>query len=151
MITVISMLLMTLQASSEIPKSVKQEQPKTWTLEYPIIISPHIETYRGCLNSGVRVIGSKVNFEVQHRSDIPRCSEIESKAVAASIAKLVTPKRTTEIATAQVTTVFDTIRLIHIERGRDLDEHIRLRLEAPPLESDKAKKAMEAKNTAPVA
>ena len=99
-------------------------------------MAPYVDDYRRCLNMVTRVIGDGTTFESQHRADIPRCSEAAAEAQAASEAVLTKMGRGEELNPDYVPAVFDTIRYIHIERGRDLDIHIRTRLASNPMYRD---------------
>jgi len=135
--------LLSLQASGETALAVKPDAPKTWAVEYPVMISPYIDDYRGCLNGGIRTIGDDVDFEVQHRSDIPRCSRVADVSMNEANAVLAKRNRDNQTTPADVVTVFETIRLIHVERGRDLDSQVRMRLAANPVYRDDVQGILE--------
>ncbi len=123
-------LLPAMQAGSESATSIYAAEPTTWTLEYDILMEPFVDVYYNCLKSGMRTIVVDPRFEVQHRSDIPRCAEVEAEASAeanAIYAERAVPGEPTPVDVARL---FEAIRTIHIARGRDLDDHIRLRAEA---------------------
>ncbi|MFZ1743508.1 MAG: hypothetical protein WAT93_11660 [Pontixanthobacter sp.] len=125
--------LIGMQAAGETPLAIQPEKPKTWEVEYPYIMSPYVDDYRNCLNSVVRTIGDNVPFETQHRADIPRCSEVAIKAVNESNAVLAKSERSNGTTPQDVDSVFETVRQIHIERGKDLDAQINMRLAVNPV------------------
>ncbi len=93
-------------------------------------MTSHVREYYNCLQSGVKVIGGGENFEIQHRVDILRCAGVEMRLVAESNTVLARAGREDETTPADVAAIFETIRRIHIERGRDLDDQVKVRLAA---------------------
>jgi hypothetical protein len=77
--------LAALQSVGEAPVAVKNDDPKTWVVEYPRLIRPYVQDYRRCLNLSNRRVTGVADFEEQHRADVPRCAEERAEAVAAEI------------------------------------------------------------------
>lgn len=128
MITSALAFFMGLQATGQFPIAVINEDPETWTIEYPRLIQPFVADYRGCLSFTIRYVTGVPDFEAQHRSDVPRCADVRAKAVADSRSALADAK--TRLDDEQIDQLFTAIGNIHIQRGRDLDEQFTLRIEA---------------------
>ena len=128
MITAALALAMGLQANNQSLIAVINENPETWTVEYPRLIQPFVADYRGCLSFTIRYITGVPDFEAQHRSDVPRCAEVRTKAVADSRNALADAK--TKLDDEQIEELFAAIGSIHIQRGRDLDEQFTIRIAA---------------------
>jgi len=126
MITLAFALAIQLQSAGEAVVAITPDDPETWVVEYPVVISPYVDDYYNCLKSGGHVVDGNTFFEEQHRRDIPRCSEIKAEGVKQSQATLERLGRTREFGPTQVTMTFDTIDTIHIARARDLDGHLRM-------------------------
>jgi hypothetical protein len=118
--------LLALQATGEAVIAIKNDNPETWTVEYPRLIQPYVADYRRCLAVTNRRIAGKADFEVQHSGDVTRCAEARAKAIAQSNADLVGAKTT--LSPEQVDTLFDNIGKIHVARGRDLDQQFNSRM-----------------------
>ena len=128
MITAALALVMGLQSTGEAAIAVINENPETWSVEYPRLIQPHVAEYRGCLGFTIRFVTGTPDFEAQHRSDIPRCAEVREEAFAASKAEMAGAK--TPLSDAELDKLFDAIGSIHVQRGRDLDQQFAMRLAA---------------------
>jgi hypothetical protein len=80
--------LLALQSVGEAVVAVKNDNPETWSVEYPRLIQPFVADYRRCLAVTNRRVTGTANFEAQHAADLPRCADSRAKAVAASNADL---------------------------------------------------------------
>lgn len=118
--------LLALQATGEAIVAIKNDNPETWTVEYPRLIQPYVTEYRRCLTVANRRIAGKADFEVQHTGDVTRCAEARAKAIAQSNADLAGAKTT--LSPEEVDRLFDNIGKIHVARGRDLDQQFNSRL-----------------------
>lgn len=121
-------LLASLQGASDSAVAIKNDNPETWTVEYPRLIRPFVVEYRKCLNVSDRRVTGSADFEMQHRSDVPRCEKAAEKAKAQSNEAMRGAK--TALSPAEVDQLFGDIGLIHIARGRDLDDQFRQRVAA---------------------
>lgn len=121
-------LALTVQAGAETAIAIRNDDPETWVVEYPRVIRPFVVQYRQCLNVSDRWVRGKADFEEQHRTDIPRCAKEREKAITASNAAMEGSK--TRIGPEEINTLFDNIGLIHIARGRDLDDQFKQRVAA---------------------
>ncbi len=115
-----------LQSAGEAAIAIKNDNPETWTVEYPRLIQPFVQDYRRCLAITDRRIAGKADFEAQHAGDVTRCTKARTKAIAEANAVLAGAKTT--LSPEQVDTLFDNIGKIHIARGRDLDLQFNARL-----------------------
>lgn len=121
-------LVMSLQGAAESASVVKNDDPETWTVEYPRIIRPFVVNYRSCLNGSDRRVTGEPNFEAQHRTDIPRCAKARNEAITASITEMAGAK--SKLSQQELDTLFTNIGLIHVARGRDLDDQFKQRIAA---------------------
>jgi len=137
MITTALVLAMSLQGTAETVIAIKNDDPETWTVEYPRIIQPQVLTYRNCLGSSNRIVRGEADFEMQHQADIPRCSEVAMKAKAAANEAMVGAKTT--ITAKDLDQLFANIDRIHVARGRDLDNQFTLRLQRAQATQDEYK------------
>lgn len=128
MISAALALVMGLQASGEAAIAVINENPETWSVEYPRLIQPYVADYRGCLSFTIRYVTGTPDFEAQHRGDVPRCVDVREAAISESRAQLVKSKA--KFTDADIEKLFDAIGSIHVQRGRDLDEQFAMRLQA---------------------
>lgn len=119
-------LVMALQNSGETLEAVRNDDPETWSVEYPRIVRPFVVKYRQCLNISDRRVTGEADFEAQHRSDIPRCAKKRKAAIEGATAEMQGAK--TRLSASEIDTLFRNIGLIHIARGRDLDEQFTGRL-----------------------
>ncbi len=126
MITFIFALAIQLQSTGEVAVAIQPDNPETWVVEYPTVISPFVDDYYNCLKSGGHIVDGNTFFEEQHRRDIPRCSKLKADGIEQSQAVLERLGRTDEFGAEQVTKTFDTIDVIHVARARDLDGHLRM-------------------------
>lgn len=126
--------LLTLQASGEAVIAIKNDNPETWTVEYPRLIQPYVADYRRCLTVANRRIAGTADFERQHGADLTRCADVKAKAIAASNADLAGAKTT--LSPEAVDTLFDNIGKIHVARGRDLDQQFTSRMAGAAAASD---------------
>ena len=120
--------LLALQAVGEAAIAIKNDNPETWTLEYPRLIQPFVQDYRRCLSVTNRKVDGTPNFEAQHAADLPRCAERRAKAVADSNAAFAGAK--TAMSPEEVEQLFTNMGRIHIARGADLDKQFRQRIAA---------------------
>lgn len=118
--------LLMLQATGESAVAIKNDNPETWTVEYPRLIRPYVADYRRCLALTNRRIAGKADFEQQHAGDVTRCIAAKAKAIADSNEVLAGAKIT--LSPEEVAQLFDNIGAIHIARGRDLDQQFMMRL-----------------------
>jgi hypothetical protein len=118
--------LLTLQSTGEAVVAIKNDNPETWTVEYPRLIQPQVEDYRRCLKVTNRTVTGVADFEAQHRADLPRCAAVRAKAAAEANTMLDGAKTT--LSPEQVDTLFDNIGKIHVARGRDLDQQFASRM-----------------------
>jgi hypothetical protein len=125
---VIIAALIALQGIGQTIVEIKNDNPETWTVEYPLLIQPQVADYRRCLVVTNRKISGKPDFEIQHTADLTRCAKRRDKAVAESNAALVGAKTT--LSPAEVEALFDTIDRIHVARGRDQDNQFNMRIAA---------------------
>ncbi|MDJ0641554.1 MAG: hypothetical protein QNJ15_01945 [Erythrobacter sp.] len=121
-------LPVTLQAANETAVAIKNDDPETWSVEYPRIIRPYVVKYRKCLNGANRRVTGEADFEMQHRTDIPRCAEIADETKAGALDAMQGAR--TRISADEVETLFRNIGRIHIARGRDLDDQFMQRMQA---------------------
>ena len=125
--TTIAMAL-ALQSAEEGVVAVRPNDPQTWVLEYPVIIRPLVREYYDCLQSGLKVIDGKRDFESQHQADIPRCEEQGEELLAEAKAIVASSKRPGQATDAELDKVFETLRQIHVARGKDIDMQVAMRL-----------------------
>ncbi|MDJ0978520.1 MAG: hypothetical protein QNI87_08275 [Erythrobacter sp.] len=121
-------LAISLQSSGETLTAIRNDDPETWTVEYPRVLRPFVVEYRQCLNVSDRRVTGEADFEVQHRADIPRCAETLESVVARSNETMASSK--TRIGPEEVDQLFRDIGLIHVARGRDFDQQFRERVDA---------------------
>ena len=122
-------LALAMQNTGESVVAVHPKIPQTWTLEYPVVIRPYVRDYYHCLQQGLKKIDGETTFESQHRLDIPRCDEDAAELVEQSKARIARSKQPDLFSDAEVEMVFETIRQIHIARGRDIDAQIAMRVQ----------------------
>lgn len=120
-LTLIFSPLLVLQAAGEAPVAIENENPETWTVVYPRPLYRYVDDYRNCLRIQMRRVTGEANFEMQHRSDIPRCSEVREKSVTDGYARLQERGDFEDFDEAAVREIFDDVDRIHIARGADLD------------------------------
>lgn len=118
--------LLALQTAGETPVAIKNDNPETWSVEYPLLIQPQVAAYRRCLAVTNRRIAGKADFEAQHAGDVTRCAETRTKSIAEANAEMVGAKTT--MAPEEVEQLFTNIGRIHVARGRDLDQQFISRL-----------------------
>lgn len=123
-----------LQVAGESAVAIRNDNPETWTVEYPRIIQPQVSDYRRCLAITDRRIAGKADFESQHAADLARCTARRTKAIVEANAILAGAKTT--LSPEQVDTLFANIGKIHVERGRDLDRQFTLRVAGAQAASD---------------
>ncbi len=126
--------LLALQSVGEAVVAVKNDNPETWSVEYPRLIQPFVQDYRRCLGVTNRNVTGVANFEAQHAADLPRCAERRARAVADSNAALAGAK--TAMTPEEVEQLFTNVGRIHIARGADLDKQFRQRLAGAEAASD---------------
>lgn len=115
--------------------AVKPEDPTTWSLEYPALIEPYIADYYNCLKSRELFVGDGITFEIQHRDAIPQCTKMEVRSFAAANAALAKRGRSGSATPQDVAGFFETIRKIHIARGKDLDVQLAMGLGGDPYQA----------------
>lgn len=120
---------LSLQAAGETAVAIKNDAPETWTVEYPRIITPFIQDYRRCLNVVDRKVTGEANFEIQHRSDLPRCAEVSAESQAEANRVLANRSELADYSPSDVAQVFDHIGRIHVARGADLDAQFTMRMQ----------------------
>ncbi len=118
--------LLALQSTGEAVVAIKNDNPETWTVEYPRLIQPQVADYRRCLSVTNRNLAGKADFEAQHAADLTRCAERRAKAITESNVLLDGAKTT--LSPAEVDQLFANIGKIHVARGRDLDQQFTSRL-----------------------
>ncbi len=118
--------LLALQAAGETAVAIKNDNPETWTVEYPRLIQPHVADYRRCLAVTNRLIAGKADLEAQHAADLTRCAAVRAEAIAQSNEVLAGAKTT--LSPEQVNQLFENIGNIHVARGRDLDQQFTSRM-----------------------
>lgn len=118
--------LMALQSVGEAVVAVKNDNPETWTVEYPRLIQPQVADYRRCLAVTNRKVTGTPDFEIQHAADLPRCAAARAKAEAEANAALAGAK--TAMSPQEVEQLFANIGRIHVARGRDLDQQFNARV-----------------------
>ena len=118
--------LMALQGASETAIAIRNDNPETWTVEYPRLIQPQVADYRRCLAVTNRKVTGTANFEAQHAADLPRCAEVRAKAMAEANGALAGAK--TAMTPAEIEQLFTNIGRIHIARGADLDKQFNARM-----------------------
>jgi hypothetical protein len=126
--------LLALQSAGEAVVAIKNDNPETWSVEYPRLIQPYVADYRRCLTVANRRIAGTADFERQHALDVTRCAETKAAAIAKSNADLAGAK--TSLSAEQVNTLFDNIGKIHVARGRDLDQQFTSRMTGAAAASD---------------
>ncbi len=120
--------VISLQGAGETAVAIRNDDPKTWSVEYPRLIEPFVVQYRNCLYSSDRRVTGEANFEAQHAGDIPRCATLAETAKLAANEAMRGAK--TAIGPEEVDQLFRNIGLIHVARGRDLDDQFRQRMTA---------------------
>ena len=115
-----------MQSTGPTVRAIKNDDPETWVVEYPRLIQPYVTEYRRCLTSQHRIIRGIADFEMQAREDVPRCMEVYDEMVATSNAEFADAK--TRLTPQDVDQLFENIGLIHIARGRDLDQQFTIRV-----------------------
>jgi hypothetical protein len=126
MIAVLLAPILALQATGEAVVAVKNDNPETWSVEYPRLIQPQVIDYRRCLSVTDRRIAGKADFEAQHAADLTRCAARRTKAIAEANAAFVGAK--TAMTPQEVEQLFANIGHIHVARGRDLDQQFAARM-----------------------
>lgn len=126
--------LLALQATGEAAVAVKNDNPETWSVEYPRLIQPQVADYRRCLAVTNRRIAGKADFAAQHSSDIMRCADRRTAAVTEANAALTGAKTT--MTPTEVEHLFTNIGRIHVARGADLDNQFSSRMAGALAASD---------------
>ncbi|MEO1731061.1 MAG: hypothetical protein AAFR64_10000 [Pseudomonadota bacterium] len=104
--------------------------PETWELSYDIAMQPYVEDYKKCLGYGNLIFDGTANVEKQHRADVPRCADERAEAIEQSNAALVRRGRSGSMSPAEVDEAFDVLGYIHIQRGRNFDDLLKLQQRA---------------------
>jgi hypothetical protein len=126
MLTTLIASIFALQTTGEALVAVKNDDPETWTVEYPLLIKPQVAGYRRCLAVTDRRIAGKADFEAQHAGDVTRCAKARETAIAEANAALAGAKTT--MSPEEVDLLFTNIGRIHVARGRDLDLQFNARM-----------------------
>ena len=132
MISLVFATLMLGQQVGSTVTAIHPDKPTTWSLEYPYIIEPFIDDYYGCLKSRELFAGDNLTFEEQHRGAIPQCAKVESRAFKEANAALARRGDSAETTPEDVAGFFETIRLIHIARGKDIDAQLFMQINGDP-------------------
>ena len=127
MISTALALALSLQGATETAVAIKNDNPETWSVEYPRLIRPYVVRYRNCLGSSNRIVTGEANFERQHASDIPRCAETKAETKAGALEAMRGAR--TAISADELDVLFRNIGLIHVARGRDLDDQFKERMQ----------------------
>lgn len=114
------------QAMGEAASAIRNDNPETWSVEYPRLIQPQVSDYRRCLTVTDRRIAGKADFEAQHAADLARCADRREANIAAANAAL--GGAATTLSPDEVARLFDAIGRIHVARGRDLDQQFTSRM-----------------------
>lgn len=112
--------------------AVLPDDPTSWTLEYPYMIAPYIDDYYNCLKSRELFAGDERSFETQHRDAILQCSKVEVRSESEANAILARRGRSAATTPDDVAGFFATIRMIHIARGKDIDDQLAMGLGGDP-------------------
>ena len=116
--------MLAMQAVWQAPVAIENDNPETWTLEYPRLVQPFVEDYRRCLgNYTIRITG-EANFEQQHRAAVGACQEEFETSQQGANTVLAGRERYAEYSAQDVRAMFNRIGLIHIARGADLDNQL---------------------------
>jgi hypothetical protein len=126
--------LLALQATGETAVAIKNDNPETWSVEYPRLIQPQVANYRRCLAVTNRRIAGKADFQSQHAADLTRCTKQRAAAIDEANAAFVGAK--TAMSPAEVEQLFANIGHIHVARGRDLDQQFTSRMAGAATASD---------------
>ncbi|MDP5103928.1 MAG: hypothetical protein NWP98_08385 [Erythrobacter sp.] len=126
--------LLALQGTGEAAVAIKNDNPETWSVEYPRLIQPQVADYRRCLGVTNRRIAGRADFETQHAADLTRCAAVRAAATTQANAAFVGAK--TAMTPAEVEQLFANIGSIHVARGRDLDSQFTARLAGAAAASD---------------
>ena len=126
MIAALVLPLLALQATGETAVAIPNDNPETWSVEYPRLIQPFVADYRRCLALTNRRIAGKADFGTQHEGDVARCAEARAKAIGDASAALDGAKTT--MTREELDQLFTDIGRIHIARGNDLDKQFLERL-----------------------
>ena len=118
------------QQSSQNVTALYPEDRETWVLEYPAVIAPYVEDYYSCLKGGSYAIGPGREFEGQYREDIPRCAEEASSFEQQAAERLSASASGRDMTQGDVARIFETVRRVHVARGRSLDQTIGTNLRA---------------------
>lgn len=126
--------LLALQSAGEAAVAITNDNPETWSVEYPRLIQPQVVDYRRCLRVTDRRIAGKADFAAQHAADLARCADRRAVAIAQANAAFVGAK--TAMTPAEVEQLFTIIGRIHVARGADLDAQFTSRLAGAAAASD---------------
>jgi hypothetical protein len=115
-----------LQTAGEAAVAIRNDNPETWSVEYPRAIEGQVQDYRRCLTVTNRRIAGMADFEAQHSADLARCAA--RKAAAVNEANAILANAKTTLIPAEVDMLFENIGKIHVARGRDLDLQFNTRI-----------------------
>jgi hypothetical protein len=126
--------MLALQTAGEAAVAVKNDNPESWSVEYPRAIQGQVADYRRCLTVTNRRIAGMADFEAQHSADITRCAAKKTKIIAEADAILANAR--TKLTPAEVKQLFGNIGAIRIARGRDLDQQFKARVSGAQAATD---------------
>jgi len=132
MLNLVFATLMLGQQAGATVTAIQPDKPTTWSLEYPYMIEPYIGDYYSCLKSRELFAGNDRSFEEQHRSAIPQCAKLEARVSKEANEVLNRRGRAEETTPEDVAGYFETIRQIHIARGRDIDAQLFMQINGDP-------------------
>lgn len=111
--------------------AVKPDDPLTWVVEYPVVIAPFVEDYSRCFGFREIRMGEGKRFEVEHARAAMECEPVRVRSVARAKAALA-KRNKIGMTPSDVNTLFDNIRVIHVARGKDLDDQMAMGLTESP-------------------
>ena len=118
--------ILALQSTGQVPVAIENDDPETWTVEYPRLIQPFVDDYRRCLGNHISQITGEANFEQQNRAAVDAC-QIEFEVAQQGANEILAGReRYADYSAEQVRILFSRISLIHIARGADLDSQFTL-------------------------
>ena len=128
MMTLAVMSLALAQQGSQAAIRIDPENPLTWTLEYPAIISSYLDNYYNCLRSSDIRIGIDTSFEAQHKQAITGCAKTKGASFKGATHLLAKFGRGEEKSPEYVNNLLDTLEIIHVARGKDLDDQLAIKV-----------------------
>lgn len=104
--------------------------PESWELVYDVAISPYLDDYKRCLGYNNLELSGVANVEKQHRAAVMECAKLRETAIEQSNAAMVRRGRQDSFTPDDVVDAFKAVGYIFIERGRNLDDQMKLRKRA---------------------